>query len=223
MNTPSLLSYADSELVIALTYPLGTDRDLVLSALKNHLTKFGYATREIRVSSLFSRLENLRNDIEDSPEHRRIETRMDAGNKARAWANRQDFVALAAVSEVSKTRSGAEDPQPLPRTAVVIDSLKRPEEVAVLRRIYGPGFFLVGVFASEATRRQYLTDDKNIPGDDADRLMKRDLDEADLNGQRTRETFQWDIHLTQVTPRCSMRRCGGLSTRSDRIRGPLLD
>ena len=31
----------------------------------------------------------------------------------------------------------------------------------------------------------------------------------------------WGIHLTQVTPRCSMRPCGGLSTRPARVRGML--
>jgi len=34
-------------------------------------------------------------------------------------------------------------------------------------------------------------------------------------------TQKWGIHLTQVAPRCSIRRCGGLPARSGRIRGPL--
>ena len=38
-------------------------------------------------------------------------------------------------------------------------------------------------------------------------LLKKDLD--------------WGIHLTQVTPRCSMRPRGGLSTRPARVRGTL--
>jgi transposase-like protein len=32
---------------------------------------------------------------------------------------------------------------------------------------------------------------------------------------------KWGIHLTQVTPRCSMRRCGGLPARSGGVRGSL--
>ena len=32
---------------------------------------------------------------------------------------------------------------------------------------------------------------------------------------------KWGIHLTQVTPRCSMRPCGGLSTRPARVGGML--
>ena len=41
----------------------------------------------------------------------------------------------------------------------------------------------------------------------------------DLSGQRF--VYKWGIHLTQVTPRCSMRLRGGLSTRPARVLGTL--
>jgi hypothetical protein len=121
---------------------------------------------------------------------------MKAGNLARKLAGRQDFAALAAICEVAKSREVDEEEQPLPfhGTALVIDSLKRPEEVTTLRRIYGAGFFLVGVYASEATRLKYLVEDKHIADKDAQALIQRDENEEDPNGQRTRETF----HLADV-------------------------
>ncbi|MBI1353426.1 MAG: cytidine deaminase [Acidobacteria bacterium] len=194
MERSSLSTHRHSELVIALVYPLGTDRELVIRALRNHLAKFDYATRVVRVSEQFERLNELQKGLKDSPEYNRIATRMEAGNKARELAKRADFATLAAISAVSKTRSSGGDPEPFLRTVLLIDSLKRPEEVAMLRRIYGAGFFLLGVFASEATRRRYLTDDKNIPAVDAATLMDRDLDEIDAYGQRTTSTF----HLADV-------------------------
>ena len=42
-----------------------------------------------------------------------------------------------------------------------------------------------------------------------------------LDRYTTENSFNWGIHLTQVTPRCSMRPCGGLSTRPARVRGML--
>src|SRR5439155_20496480 len=66
---------------------------------------------------------------------------------------------------------------------------KRPEEVIALRRIYGPAFFLIAVFASEDDRLSFLTNDKNIPYDRAVRLMARDEAEKEEYGQRMRETF----------------------------------
>jgi deoxycytidylate deaminase len=74
--------------------------------------------------------------------------------------------------------------------AHIIVSLKRPEEVEALRRVYGSGFFLAGIFAGEAERRRFLTKRKGLPSGDADELISRDQKEADDNGQRTRETFQ---------------------------------
>ncbi len=69
-------------------------------------------------------------------------------------------------------------------------SLKRPKEVELLRSIYGSGFYLIGVFASESDRVKYLTQDKNMPWREALRLMKRDQEEERPFGQRSRDTFE---------------------------------
>jgi deoxycytidylate deaminase len=88
------------------------------------------------------------------------------------------------------TLSGQE---PLPRTAHIVLSLKRPEEVATLRKVYGDGFFLVGVFATEKERLEHLLNE-NAPKQDAIDLIRRDSEEADAYGQKTRATF----HLSDV-------------------------
>lgn len=69
-------------------------------------------------------------------------------------------------------------------------TVKRPEEVSVLRRIYGPGFFLIGVYTPEDDRLKYVTDDNEIPEAQARKLIARDADEGLPYGQRTRSTFQ---------------------------------
>lgn len=193
---PKSIPQQGSELVVALVCPLGTDRELVIRTLKDQLKSFGYATNEVRVSTLFPKLGNLGVELKEDPEFDRIDSRMKAGNLARKLAGRQDFAALAAICEVAKSREVDEEEQPLPfhGTALVIDSLKRPEEVTTLRRIYGAGFFLMGVYASEATRLKYLVEDKHIAEKDAQALIQRDENEDDPNGQRTRETF----HLADV-------------------------
>ena len=66
---------------------------------------------------------------------------MTAGNNACRSSGRKDIWALAAIAEINKLR-GADVAQQrsCPRTAHLIFSLKRPEEVNTLRKIYGPGF-----------------------------------------------------------------------------------
>jgi deoxycytidylate deaminase len=76
------------------------------------------------------------------------------------------------------------------RVAHVIVSLKRPEEVETLRRIYGSGFFLIGIFAGEAERFTFLTKRKGLEDKQALELIHRDQKENDRSGQRTRDTFQ---------------------------------
>jgi deoxycytidylate deaminase len=121
---------------------------------------------------------------------------MTAGNEARRSATRGDFLALSAIYQTHGTRpTDPTDPEgrrvlPLPRTAHVLRSLKHPDEVRTLRRIYGPGFFLIGVHAPPASRERYLVDDKNIPLEEARSLLQRDEDEGDEYGQRTRDTFE---------------------------------
>jgi deoxycytidylate deaminase len=57
------------------------------------------------------------------------------------------------------------------------------------------GFFLVGVFATEQERLDFLINERDVPKDEAVRLIRRDLEDEDkVFGQRTRDTF----HLADV-------------------------
>jgi deoxycytidylate deaminase len=117
---------------------------------------------------------------------------MDAGNKIRKKTNRCDFLALVAASRLASSRAGAlsEKPEPLSRISHIILTLKRPEEVETLRRIYGAGFFLVGVFATEQERLSSLMNLRDMSRGEATGLIGRDLEDEDKDfGQRTRDTF----------------------------------
>lgn len=77
--------------------------------------------------------------------------------------------------------------QPLHRTAHVIATLKRPEEVETLRRIYGAGFFLIGIASSKESRERYF-EEKGM-ATIAEEMIEVDANEGVLFGQQTRETF----------------------------------
>lgn len=187
--------YEDSELVLGLVYAVGTDYRRIHDALVDQLQKFPYDVNEIRLSGYLDRLAaKLGESLPAEPYADYIDSRMKYGNKMREKAGRDDFLALAAVSEISKKREREPSengfPKPKPRTAHILSSLKRPEEVLTLRRIYGSGFYLIGVFATEKERLDFLKIDKNVPHDTAVDLIERDQAETDKHGQRTRETFE---------------------------------
>jgi len=91
------------------------------------------------------------------------------------------------IGDLTETRS------PLPRTAHIISTLKRPEEVNTLRRIYGSGFFLIGLSPSKEHRDKYFAQ-RGIDATAAADLIEKDAAEAIAFGQQTRETF----HLADV-------------------------
>jgi deoxycytidylate deaminase len=185
--------FCESELVIGLVYAVGTNYKPVQQSIENILNKHGYRPNSIRISELISTL--TKEKLEDDSEINRISSRMTAGNNACRSSGRRDIWALAAIAEINKLRGGDVTKQrSSPRTAHLIFSLKRPEEVATLRKVYGDGFFLVGVFATEKERLDNLIE-KNAPKMDAIHLFKRDEEETtDDYGQQTRETF----HLADV-------------------------
>ncbi len=190
------LEFPQAELVFALVYPVGTDYSGVILTLSNYIKRFSYRPQEIRISdqitSIAKRVDLPDVELVDEPEAKRINSYMDGGNKIRELTQCPDFVTAAAVAEIARRRSRDAQgvSEPANKTIHILNSLKRPEEVGMLRRVYGLGFYLIGIFASEAERSEYLTSDKNIPKNEAKLLMERDEDEEVLYGQRTRDTFQ---------------------------------
>lgn len=115
---------------------------------------------------------------------------MDAGNHARESADDNSILALGAASVIASYRGNdVRERRPLPRTAFIIDSLKRPEEVERLRKIYPGGFVLLGVHADEK-RRLWKLQSRGVSEANAERLVKRDWDEnKKTHGQRLERTF----------------------------------
>ncbi len=190
MSAGDPLDYRDSELVLGVVAPVGTDLGQLSVVLKSHLKKFRYRVNEIRLSD-FLRQPEIRNrhkvKVSEADEAKRINSLMDAGNKVRELSKRPDILALYAASDIAKRRPSGKG---FSATVNVLLSLKRPEEVATLRQIYGPGFFLVGVYATELSRLAYLTSDKEIAPDKAGTLVGRDREEASEWGQQTSSTFK---------------------------------
>ncbi|HBE6645459.1 TPA: dCMP deaminase family protein, partial [Escherichia coli] len=58
-----------------------------------------------------------------------------------------------------------------------------------LRKVYGGGFYLIGIHADEKRRHQHLTDDKGMTQSQANDLIRIDEDESIDHGQKTRDTY----------------------------------
>lgn len=176
-------AFAGSELVIGLVAPVGSNLGEVLRWLVDRLELFKYEIHEIRLSEFADKLEPRESYAN---EYERIDKLMTKGDDMRRAVKRADVLALHAANAIQQERTLA---QPQPRRAYILRSLKHPAEVTTLRRIYGSGFFLMGVARSEAQRRGYLENDKGVKPEQVTSLFERDEAEDDDLGQQTRDTY----------------------------------
>jgi deoxycytidylate deaminase len=205
MNHSSEDAARDLELVFALAGPVGSDLEEVGRTLRDALKQAGYAAvEEISVSALIRQIAKRQKlAVCEKPEDRRIASLMDAGNAIRRICASPATLATAAIGEIRGIRRNKNGGRPA-RRAYIIRSLKRPEEVNLLRRVYGPGFFLLGVNVPRPARVDSLAKhiarshgetpaSPNFPAHvrEAEALAQRDEDEElDPYGQRLRDVFQ---------------------------------
>ena len=101
--------------------------------------------------------------------------------------------------DMAREKSPAAD-RVLAKTAYLIRQLKRPEEVELLRKVYGKQFVLVSAYGSAEDRKRIIEQklkrslQLDVPDHEisakADRLMHRDMNEdGDVHGQHLREAF----------------------------------
>ncbi len=171
--------FDSSEIIIGIVSAVGTETTRVITPLKDRLKQFGYSTEEIKVSSLL----NTSGTASES-EYDRIKELMSAGDQLREKSKNNAILAYGAAKLISKSRK-----QVTNKRAFIINSLKHPDEVETLRKIYGQGFYLFGVHADKKRRLYYLTHDKGLTDRQAVELTDIDEDEKISHGQRTRDTY----------------------------------
>lgn len=186
--------YPDAEIVLGLVASVGTDLDAFYATLEGVLRQFKYTAHPVRLSEFLKKLnlEKLGVTLELEPEYRRLLSHMRGGTEIRR-ATYNDILALHAVWSISESRPE----EPLrPRTAYVLRTLKHPDEVHTLRRVYGPGFYLIGIYEPHEDRKRHLLN-RNMSESEAQHAMDTDEDERVTYGQRTRDTFELaDVFVT---------------------------
>ncbi|UAA40041.1 dCMP deaminase family protein [Paraneptunicella aestuarii] len=170
----------DSELIIGIVSAVGTENRLVTEPLQDGLEGFGYSVVEIRVSSILPVFD--KSGI--SKEYKRIRHYMEHGDLLREQCGNNAILAAGVASKIQEERKG----QSSRKTAYIINSLKHPSEVELLRKIYGDGFYLFGIHADINRRRNYLKQ-KNCTEVEANELIQIDEDEKISHGQKTRDTY----------------------------------
>ncbi|MCV7011919.1 deaminase [Mycolicibacterium madagascariense] len=152
----------DSELVVGLVTPVGTDTDFLAKSVQGALTDCGYVAVVIKLSNLLPIPQAPLGECEDQ----RVQRLIAAGNSFCEENNDSAALARLAVKEIRRTRlqllrqDGDDRPAKelinRPRTAFILQSLKRTDEVELLRETYGGQFLLIGCQGTPKLRRSNL-------------------------------------------------------------------
>ena len=177
-----------TEIVIGLVGPLGTDQDKVIRQISDRLRDYGYNPKSIRFSADIIPQLAGKAKIPSSPAYDRALSLIELGNQIRLASRNNAILAIACAAEIAKRR-----PDPMGKvvkTAYIIGSLKHPDEVEELRKIYSGGFYLFAVHTDRARRVEHMRKQKGgMPEDKAIQLILRDEGEKAIHGQHTRDTF----------------------------------
>jgi cytidine deaminase len=188
------------ELVFGLVGPIGVDLDNVTKLLTEALADVGYEARTFRITEL---MQELRTGLPlgaggyiDSFQERIAyanDLRERFGNDALA------ILAVSAIRQFRKEMEGDEE-KPLPRRAYILRQFKRPEEIKLLRSVYGKQFVQISAHAPQEFRIKRIANKERISKRgliskvDAENLArsivtKDEIELGDGSGQNVRDAF----------------------------------
>ena len=216
------------ELFVGIAGAIGVDISLIVEEIERALADVNYDTIPISVTAKMFEYPVSGVDQNGSDYFSEMNYKMDYANRLCSEYSAPDTLMRIAMSEIVRVRSAAsptltskknfskkdiknktktelDDSSVLANTAYVIRQLKRPEEVTLMRKIYGKQFILISAYGTEADRRKLL--ERKISGSlavststtkinhKANKLIARDADEGKSNHvQHLRDTF----HLADV-------------------------
>lgn len=201
-----LASRQSEEIVIAFAGPVGCGIDEVIGATRSALIQLGYGVELVKLSDCLVELAHSRAD-DDGPalssgnsdyldRHMLLQS---IARQLRQSTGDLHILAEFAVQSIFVRRQEHEQafasgsPAVPKRVAYLLDQLKRPEEVELLRALYRNLFYLVGVTRPHEQRLRHLMS-LGLSPSQAERLIDVDRHEDSTTGQRLDKT----LHLADM-------------------------
>ncbi|UHC14452.1 deaminase [Methylobacterium currus] len=194
------------ELVFGIVGPIGVDLDGVIKSLTERLKQVNYAPQVIHLTDLMED-DRIAESIDKTSYYKKYTSLIKYANAFREIADEKAALAGLAVFEIRRIREQkTKDPdRPALGTAYIIRQFKRPEEIDLMRKVYGRKFIQISVYGSPNERRKKLIEKiksydlspKNDTNVESEAIHLIDIDHNqvdDENGQRLSDVF----HLGDV-------------------------
>ncbi|MFP5454781.1 MAG: anti-phage dCTP deaminase [Alphaproteobacteria bacterium] len=194
------ISPISKELVIGLVGHAGAGTSTAADRIHVLLEQAGYSLVRIKFSELIRQIDTR--GVPEIEEGARkglsrftlATTMQDRGDKIRE-AHGDHALAVAAIARLKAKRGDAAPGER--KLAFILDSIKHPAEVNLLRKVYDHSFRLVAVHCDASRREEQLIGDVTstakyggAPVDEVRKFMDRDAkDDVHAHGQRVRDAF----------------------------------
>ncbi|MGP9820334.1 anti-phage dCTP deaminase [Salinarimonas sp. NSM] len=197
---PSSEAKGGPELVFCLCAPVGSDQEAVQAELAEQLKRVGYDAIQIHLTDFLTEVDGPPTKTEGYAKRiLRLIRRANALRKRTEENAAMAYAALTMIRSEREKKTGSAK-KPAPSVAYILRQLKRPEEIALLREVYGKRVLQISVHSDTARRRTRLIErmrDEDAAATRGHRfevcalkLLERDEFEASVeHGQRLRDVF----------------------------------
>jgi deoxycytidylate deaminase len=183
-----------SVLVIGIAGRIGSGASFVRDKILQCLRSYDYCVDIVDVTVIMEKFEGqldkeVIDEIEqdlmactetgDNGRAKRVRRLQLLGNALRRTFGNQILAALTVTEFIGPDLDIQSQPKLNERKAYVIDSLKHPDEVRLLKQIFGSQFWMLGVVSSDMTRSNRLEQRKGFPKQVFDFLSREDADGED--------------------------------------------
>ena len=193
-------SLISNEIVFAVVGAVGSGTSEIANSLRALLEVRGYKVEILKARDVIEEWAVKTSfSVVGSGKMEQTRKLQDAGDEQRRTSGDNAAIAVKLIERIKQSRArmqGVSDVIGRPvqpdseRRAFILDSLRHPDEVNLLRRVYQTAFFLIGVVCEEDMRLNRLSEKYSDAGRDSiTSFMKRD-EKADVkHGQQVADTF----------------------------------
>lgn len=184
-------------LIIGICGTVGSGFRSLVETIQSELDESGYQHNTIRVSDIIINLSTRHEKLSPldikTPTERYLKLQ-EQGNKIRDEIE-TTYLAQAVISEITRLKEEIKRKAKIPSekkdigpVAFIIDQLKHPHEVELLRLVYPHNFYLFGMLRKENERVINLKDE-GISNGDIYKIINEDRKSEKKSGQQTEKTI----------------------------------
>ena len=189
------------DLIFGLVGPIGVDLEYITQSLSDSLVSYNYNAVVIPLTRVMQEINCSKSIIDTDDLNSSYSMKIEYANELRRKFKANDILAALAVSAIQKRRRELIHDQSRKDSgrAFIVRQFKTPEEIRLMRSVYGKSFIQISVYGSPKKREEYLVSRMKLKSkgskkhevaqDEARDLIKRDSKEDLDYGQNVSDTF----------------------------------